>query len=182
MDNDQISRDIGQTELTPFDTPAAVVAGRYPCPKCEKVFDKEMALRMHNTRMHTPAGKQGYKWKTRSANTREQRLKERAIYQKKLRERYYAEGRNSKGKLMPPGWKPRKHGKDRKRLSYSTPTGKTREEYLAKQRQYQRNHYLKKHPETTTAPVQQLASDAASAILLAASVIRAVATGLKIGN
>lgn len=39
---------------------------------------------------------------------RQLQLEARRKYQQKLRDRYYREGRNSKGEMMPPDWKPRK--------------------------------------------------------------------------
>lgn len=81
-----------------------------PCPKCEKRFKNEIALRMHTLRIHSGRG-----WNT-SANfksknkSRERILAEKREYNRRLRARYKKEGRNSRGELMPPGWKPRGSG------------------------------------------------------------------------
>ena len=78
-----------------------------PCPKCNKRFRNEIGLRMHTLRIHSGRG-----WNT-SANfkskskTRESLLAQKREYNRKLRARYKKEGRNSRGELMPPGWKPR---------------------------------------------------------------------------
>lgn len=44
---------------------------------------------------------------TETPREREERLKKKREYQLSLRSRYYSEGRNSRGEMMPPGWKPR---------------------------------------------------------------------------
>ena len=115
---------------------------------------------------------------------------------RQLRERYYAQGLNSKGEPRNPNYKPRKRRtlKDKAKVSYiNTLTGATRDAYLKKQRDYQRKAYHKKRAEQNgllqngatpileAHPVQpDIHSDAAKAILMAASVIRAVATGFKV--
>jgi hypothetical protein len=176
----------------------------FGCPKCGKPFSNAAALRMHNIRKHTKGWDTGknFQGKRRQFLNRAERLAARRVYQQNLRDRYYREGRNSKGQKMPPGWKPNPHRqagaiKRYKKSSYSANlTGAEREAYLQRQRKYQRNHYNKKRAEklalreptvvqTTTIltddPVR-LYGDAASAIVLAANVIRAVTTGLKIGG
>jgi predicted RNA-binding Zn-ribbon protein involved in translation (DUF1610 family) len=83
--------------------------GLEACPQCGKLFKPGAALRMHIVRVH------GKGWDT-SANFKRKRntsltpREQKRIYQKKLRERYYREGRNSSGKLMPKGWKPKFRG------------------------------------------------------------------------
>jgi predicted RNA-binding Zn-ribbon protein involved in translation (DUF1610 family) len=122
----------------------------FGCPKCGRTFASAPALRMHTVRAHGKGwdtspnfGKGGKK------RTKAEELAKRRIYQAQLRERYYAQGRDSKGRQRPPGWKPNPHRraaalKRRKSPSYSaTLTGAKREAYLAKQREYHRNHYAK---------------------------------------
>lgn len=81
----------------------------FQCPQCEKIFKNPQALRMHKLRAHSKGwdtssnfGRRG-----RQSKTEEERLEHRRKYQKNLRERYYREGKNSRGEQMPPGWKPR---------------------------------------------------------------------------
>jgi hypothetical protein len=66
-------------------------------------------------------------------------------------------------------------------------TGKKREKYLAKQRRYQHNHYLKRQAEKRAqqdaaliSNVTDITGEAAKAILLAAKVIRGTAQALKL--
>jgi hypothetical protein len=150
-----------------------------------------MGLRMHHARVH---GK---------LRGHEVRLRNRREYQRKLRDRYYAQGRDSKGNLRSPGWKPRPRGagiiKPRKPSYSTTLTGKEREDFLKRQRTYQRNHYAKQKAEKKFALLRaqaekdaataissnstnatDITGEAAKAILIAAKVIRAVGTGLKL--
>jgi hypothetical protein len=79
-----------------------------PCPKCEKRFSNEIGLRMHDIRKHQP----GRGWSTSrnfkgGKKTKEAELAKKRLYNARMRARFYAEGRNSRGELMPKGWKPK---------------------------------------------------------------------------
>jgi len=156
---------------------------KFPCVKCphREPFKSAAALRMHKIRIHSRK-----KWDTsknfhKGAQNREERLATRRAYQRRLRERYYAEGRNSKGEKMPKGWKP-----NAKRRAARVALSRTKEY----QRQYQRNWYAKRHTRnqespqntSTTSTTPDITGEAAKAIMVAASVIRAVQTGMKITN
>lgn len=91
-----------------------------------------------------------------SLKEREERLRKRRIYQARLRKRYRKEGKNSKGELMPPGWKPRSH----RRAILTEP-----------------QLILEPEQQTISADVE---GDAARAILLAASVLRGVTAALRV--
>jgi predicted RNA-binding Zn-ribbon protein involved in translation (DUF1610 family) len=82
----------------------AQTAPDFECPKCGKAFTSAQALRMHRVRVHTLAGRRAHRGVKLS---RAQHLEKRRQYQLKLRERYYREGKDSRGRPMPPGWKPR---------------------------------------------------------------------------
>jgi ssDNA-binding Zn-finger/Zn-ribbon topoisomerase 1 len=47
---------------------------------------------------------------------KEERLRKRRIYQKQRRDRFYTEGKNSRGEIMPPGWKPRGRKRQYRRI------------------------------------------------------------------
>jgi hypothetical protein len=79
------------------------------CPQCGKGFSSAQGLRMHNARVHTKTLGTGYKWKGEASE--QERLERRRAYQKKLRARYYRQGKNSRGEAMPPGWTPLKRRK-----------------------------------------------------------------------
>jgi predicted RNA-binding Zn-ribbon protein involved in translation (DUF1610 family) len=137
-------------EVFEHDQPTSTIKppDKFECPKCGKVFDRLQGLRMHNIRAHTEGGQRGYKWKQRT--TRAEVLEKRREYQRRLRDRYYSEGKDSKGQIKPPGWKPnpRRIAAAQKRFakkSYSTTlTGERREAYLARVRAYGRKWYAKK--------------------------------------
>src|SRR5882724_8795927 len=109
-------------------------------------FPGAQALRMHISRVHTRAGIEGGHKGARNAGIRahnkkigvdpdrEERLRNRRDYQHKLRERYYREGKDSKGQPRPVGWKPR-----RRRTKAVPPSSSA--EY---KRIYQREWYAKK--------------------------------------
>jgi predicted RNA-binding Zn-ribbon protein involved in translation (DUF1610 family) len=82
----------------------------FECPKCGKAFASANAVRMHQTRVHTRAGQQGYRWRQQ---TNEERLAKRREYQLKLREKYYREGKDARGRPRPEGWKPRRKPRQR---------------------------------------------------------------------
>ena len=122
------------------------------CLECGKVFQgatqksADNATRMHNTRVHTAAGRSGYKWARRkrisyAGMTAEEKLEQQKAkkreHNRHMRERYYKQGRNSRGDMMPPGWKPR--GKQRNRRKIDA----TAEEKLEKNRAYKRQWYAK---------------------------------------
>jgi len=124
------------------------------CLECGKVFhgatqkSADNALRMHNTRVHTTAGRSGYKWAARKRTsyagmTPEEKLEHQKAkkreHNRHMRERYYKQGRNSRGDIMPPGWKPRARGKQRKPRKINA----TAEEQLEKNRAYKRQWYAK---------------------------------------
>jgi predicted RNA-binding Zn-ribbon protein involved in translation (DUF1610 family) len=75
------------------------------CPKCGKEFKSKQALRMHDARVHTKKLGSGYKWKQGQGHNwdtsilEKQRLARRRAYQRKLRERYKLQGRDSRGYL-----------------------------------------------------------------------------------
>jgi hypothetical protein len=204
MDENQTTTEAALTSL---------LTTELPCPQCDRVFTNEAGLRMHKIRMHSDrnwqtaqnfkgGGKRhmsGRKPSSPDDPVEAERLRKRRVYQRNLRDRYYREGRNSKGELMPAGWKPnrnrqegaaKRYGKAKKVSYVATLTGKRRDLYLAKQRVYQRKLYHRKREEgklmqngvlpVVAQPVGDIHSDAAKAILMAASVIRAVATGLKV--
>jgi len=151
---------------------------QFGCVKCGRAFKSAPALRMHKIRMHSDKGwdtSKNFQNKHRGRGrnqTDEERLTQRRAYQRTLRERYYSEGRNSHGKKMPPGWKPRKS---------KVPLSRT-PEYV---RQYQRRYYAKRNQEAqldtqVTSTTPDMTGEAARAILVAASVLRAVTVGMKI--
>ena len=161
------------------------------CPKCLMVFSNARGLRMHTLRKHSDKAWDATK-NFRTPRTKEERLAHRKEYQKQLRERYYREGKNSRGQKMPEGWKPRKakprNGhRDRFGRLYSS---STREYKLKKQREYQKALYHRKKLEqeqmqngavpALALPKQDIAADAAKAILLAAKVLRGTIAALKL--
>jgi hypothetical protein len=178
----------------------------FGCGRCGKAFDSAQALRMHRIRVHTAAGKAGAMRGSKRANrNRSEVLAARREYQQRLRDRYYAEGRNSKGQLMPPGWKPN----PRKHFRY--PSDSTEYKRAKYQEYKQRNRAAglnaRGKPLKTKASEAMKASwarrkaaaaaensnsiqeppgatdysgEAARAILLAAKVIRGVAASLKL--
>jgi hypothetical protein len=113
--------------------------GLFPCPKCShEPFPTIQGLRMHDMRVHTKAGQEGAMWKLRGTSLkyageteaeRETRLARKRLYQQRLRARYKREGKDSKGKLRPEGYQPRK----------SPGTGNKQE--------YMRKWYLRKRAE-----------------------------------
>jgi hypothetical protein len=80
----------------------------YACDyaNCARRFVSPNALRMHIARTHTQTVKVRGQAQTEEQR-HEQRLRHKRTYQKKLRDRYRREGRNSKGKWLVT---PRKHG------------------------------------------------------------------------
>ena len=146
-----------------------VLSQDFGCPKCGRAFTNAAALRMHNIRKHTRGWDTARNFRGAKKRSKLEQLARRRIYQKQLRERYYAEGRNSKGEQMPPGWKPN-----------------PRKMAAAAKRKYNRKLYATHKAEannsSTTVSSPDIYSNAASAIMLAANVIRAVTTGLKIGG
>lgn len=98
------------TDTSPMDLPF-VNPEQFPCLECGKTFKSAPALRMHHVRAHGKGwdtssnfGRGGSKGKFKNEA---ERLAHRRQYQKRLRARYYREGKNSRGEQMPPGWKPR---------------------------------------------------------------------------
>jgi len=96
-------------------------------------------------RVHTAAGKLGAMWKRDKVRAqpepdkeREARLEHRRVYQRRLRARYYAEGRNARGEKMPEGWVPPKQRVRR-------PRAKTAAERAERLRSYKRNWYARKY-------------------------------------
>ncbi len=78
------------------------------CPKCGRGFRNEKGLAMHTVRKHSGRGwDTSRNFRKQNTTTREQQLQQRRDYNRRLRARYYAEGKNSRGEQMPPGWKPR---------------------------------------------------------------------------
>jgi predicted RNA-binding Zn-ribbon protein involved in translation (DUF1610 family) len=86
-----------------------IVTQDFLCPKCGKGFKSSPALRMHTVRAHGKGWDTTANLKNRKGNKEEQ-LEHRRVYQRELRARYYREGKNSKGELMPKGWKARPRG------------------------------------------------------------------------
>lgn len=97
-------------ETTEAHTPTFVDATpnlALPCPKCGKEFKNQMGLRMHDLRKHSGRG-----WDTsgnfgRLKRAHEEEKRQKREYNRRLRERYYKEGKNSRGEPMPAGYKPR---------------------------------------------------------------------------
>jgi hypothetical protein len=116
------------------------------CPTCMKTFDSPQALRMHVVRVHTEAGRKGATGRARS-RSEEERLANRRDYQMRLRQRYYKEGKNSKGEQMPPGWKPLKRRKPTRTVTtYKTSNA---------ERDYARKWYHKKRAAKKAAAAEQ---------------------------
>jgi hypothetical protein len=193
----------------PWDTPAVgpeppKQSTDFGCGRCGKAFDSAQALRMHRIRVHTAAGKAGAMRGSKRANkNRSEVLAARREYQQRLRDRYYAEGRNSKGQLMPPGWKPnpRKHFRypsdstEYKRAKYQEYKQRNRAAGLnargkplrAKASEAMKASWARRKAaaaENSNSIQEPGATDysgeAARAILLAAKVIRGVAASLKL--
>jgi len=148
---------------------------KFNCNQCDRVFDRERSLRMHKIRSHGPGWSttknfKGTTGRRSKDQPREERLAKRREYQHKLRERYYAEGRDSKGALRQPGWKPQR----RKKWKWSESQRKRFDATWAAKR---RNGPLpESQPPAETNPL----GDAAKAILLAAKVLRGTITALKL--
>lgn len=153
-----------QNTMLLTDNPPARLSGEVTCHKCGRSFKNETGLRMHTIRKHSGRG-----WSTaqnfhhkkgilddESPRQRALRLAKKRAYQLKLRQSYYARGLDSKGQVPTPGYKPR--GRN----------SKVREQSAA--------------PPAQAQSAASVETDAASAILVAAQVIRAVATGIKIGR
>ena len=89
-----------------------------PCPICKRAFASMQALRMHHIRVHTAQGRKNWgaihnsKKGLKGAWTKNQPhasfLETRRKYQRALREKYYSEGKDSRGFPRPAGYKPRK--------------------------------------------------------------------------
>jgi hypothetical protein len=103
------------------------------CPQCRRVFKNDAALRMHKIRKHSGRGWNSSGNFRPKPKSRAQRLAERREYQRRLRERYYREGKDAKGQPRPPGWQPRPR---------ILPSGS--EDERAKHRAYQRQWYAKR--------------------------------------
>jgi predicted RNA-binding Zn-ribbon protein involved in translation (DUF1610 family) len=108
----------------------------FECPKCGKGFDSAVGLRMHRMRVHTLAGRRGVK------SSHAEHLEKRRAYQLKLRQKYYREGKDSRGRPRPAGWKPRK---PRRRGSWwTTRAWKPGFRYPSEQPEYKRRKYREK--------------------------------------
>lgn len=190
----------------PQDTTALAVIPEPPtefaCVRCGKEFQSAQALRMHRIRVHTAAGKLGaVKGSRHAKKNRAEELAKRREYQQNLRERYYAEGKDSKGHLRAPGWKPRRY-----RFRSDTPEYKKAKYEQYKQRNIAAGLNARGKPRKSKNVSQAMkeswarrkaaaeqsnnniepgattdySGEAARAILLAAKVIRGVATSLKL--
>jgi hypothetical protein len=181
----------------------------FECSKCGWRGKSPAALRMHNIRKHTKGSKTAGNFR-RGQQTREERLAHRRAYQHQLRERYYREGKDSRGQLRPPGWKPRRRSiKALRRLLVGYPSEQPeykRRKYREKVKEYRaaglnaKGQPLKgsnKSQRMSVAMKESWAkrrtagpepivtntdplSDAAKAILLAAKVLRGTLTALKL--
>lgn len=159
----------------------------FDCPLCSRPFKNAQALRMHKIRAHSKRkwdstanlkGGKGGPWSKNQP--REQRLKTRRAYQRRLREKYYAEGKDSKGQLRPPGWNPGKRGLRGRLHVKDVPPSRT-PQY---QRRYQARYVArKKELLNGTVPPPSQKPDlgpAAEAVIQAARVLQAVYVGFKI--
>lgn len=106
---------LAQTEPTL----AQLTMHEIPCPKCDKTFKSIPAVRMHTIRAH------GEGWDTsgnfgrgsKKRRTESDRLAYKREYQKKLRERYKLEGKNSRGyPLRKYRWTPEQTAKFRRTM------------------------------------------------------------------
>jgi hypothetical protein len=70
----------------------------FECARCNKPFSSLNALRMHRMRVHTRAGQLGARWKQGKKQSQEERKAKKRDYQRQLRARYKAEGRDARGK------------------------------------------------------------------------------------
>ena len=152
----------------------------FQCPKCPKVFGSKAGLNLHDMRIHGKFRGSPYNYGLgKKPMSDKERLEKRRPYQLALRNKYYREGKNSKGEQMPPGWIPR---------GRKFPIGKSEsnKRWYANKKARERMEELARNDQQANGVKQnqavQATGDAASAILLAAQVIRAVTAGLKIGG
>jgi hypothetical protein len=140
------------------------------CPTCMKTFDGAQALRMHVVRVHTEAGRNAAT-KGRQKNASEaERLVKRRQYQKQLRDRYYREGKNSKGEKMPKGWQPRQR---RNQTTYKTTDA---------ERDYARKWFHKKQAAKKKAAAAAPAPQGVTFCPRCGCNIRAVAAAIQFGD
>ncbi len=111
--------------------PTIETFNEFTCSKCSKPFASDNALRMHNMRVHTRAGKRGAMWKQGAVQSREQFLAKRRIYQTKMRATNIAKGLTSTGQ-------PRKQDV---RTNYKGLSEAIKEKQKERHRAYNRNWY-----------------------------------------
>lgn len=125
----------------------------FACDVCGQGFRNMNAVRMHKVRVHSEAGRQGALKGARNAaksRSREEHLAKRREYQKKLRERYKLQGRDSRGyPRVTPGtvkWSPQQRAR----------FNRTVKRKAAEKLQHRGNKQIRYvYPEPETQPVKQ---------------------------
>jgi len=118
------------TEAPPMQLEAPPAVGKYECNQCPKSFDNPSALAMHRVRMHTQAGKRGWKLAIdRSHRARNKTLKQKRESYERRKMEFRRRGLNARGE-------PFSHGRLQPPRRLAGP--KSREELAAERREYQR--------------------------------------------
>jgi len=117
-------------------TKAAPVVGEFKCDKCGKSFDKQNALSMHKVRVHTRAGKEGWRLAiNQSHRVRSKLLKQKRESYERRKAEFASRGLNARGEPFASTLAERRQSlRQGQKIVLTDPASAKRREYQAKLR------------------------------------------------